>query len=353
MFTCRWVVGACLVALGANGYSRALAAEPRSTLIVGELLPGEGATPSGVPNGLKAPMGIDFDDAGNMYIVELAGGRAHKLDAAGKLTHYSGDGGQSYTGDGGPVGNATFNGMHNVAVTPEGDVYISDSWNHVIRKVDRHTGTISTVAGTGKEGYGGDGGPATSAQFNMLMCVSLNPACDKLYMADGANRRIRMVDLVTGIADTVAGNGEKGVPHDGAVARTSPLVDPRAVAVDSKGLIYVLERSGNAIRVVTPDGRIHTVAGTGEKGHRDGPALSATFGAPKHITIDDRDRVIVADDANAAIRRYDPAEGTVTTLLGQGSGNPPIELSRPHGVCFKRGTLWVVDTGHDRIFHVE
>ena len=128
--------------------------------------------------------------------------------------------------------NATFNGMHNVAVTPVGDLYIADSWNHCVRRIDGQTGIITTVAGTGKPGFGGDGGPATKATFNFLMCVSLNSTNDKLYIADLKNLRIRMVDLNTGVVRTVAGHGKKGVPVDGSVATESPLIDPRAVAVD-------------------------------------------------------------------------------------------------------------------------
>ena len=137
------------------------------------------------------------------------------------------------------------------------------------------------------------------------MCVSLNPSNDKLYIADLKNRRIRVIDLETGIVTTIAGNGEKGVPADGSVATESPLVDPRAVAVDSNNHVYVLERGGHALRVVTPDGRIRTVAGIGKPGDADGPALEARLKSPKHLAIDANDRVIIADDQNARIRLYD------------------------------------------------
>lgn len=185
------------------------------------------------------------------------------------------------------------------------------------------------------------------------MCISLNPANDALYVADLKNLRIRVIDLTTKLVHTIAGNGEKGVPEDGADARLSPLVDPRAVAVDSRGVVYILERAGHALRTVTPDGKILTVAGNGKNGYRDGPALEAQFASPKHLCVDDRQNVYIADDLNEAIRKYDPQTKTVTTVVGQGHGRPALKLLHPHGVCFERETLYVVDTGNDRILQVE
>jgi sugar lactone lactonase YvrE len=152
---------------------------------------------------------------------------------------------------------------------------------------------------------------------------------------------------------TVAGNGKKGVPKDGALAIESPLVDPRAVASDSKGNLYVLERSGNALRVVRPDGRIYTVAGSGKRGPKDGAGLQAELGSPKHICVDGSDNIFIADDANAAIRKYDPRAKLLTTVLGRGKSQPPIYLKRPHGVCFEKGKLYVVDTGNNRILRMD
>jgi sugar lactone lactonase YvrE len=302
---------------------------------------------------LSSPFGIDFDKQGNMYIVELSGGRVHKMDTTGILTIIAGDGSEGYTGDNGPAKDATFNGMHNVAVTPAGDLYIADSWNHCVRRIDGKTRIITTVAGTGKPGFSGDYGMATQATFDFLMCVSLNATNDKLYIADLKNLRIRMVDLKTGVVITVAGNGKKGVPADGNQATKSPLVDPRAVAVDSKNNIYILERSGHALRMVTPDGKIRTVAGTGQKGGADGAALMAELNSPKHLAIDLNDNVIIADDQNARIRLYDPQSATLTSILGSGVEKPKRGLLRPHGVCVhKDGSIYIVDTGHHRVLRL-
>ena len=326
---------------------------PQVTVVVGSLSPDEGGDASAARSPLVAPFGVDFDRAGNMVIVELAGSRVHRLAKNGRLTTIAGDGSMAYGGDGGPAAKATFNGMHNVAITPSDEILIADSWNHCVRKIDAQSGLITTIAGTGAAGFSGDGGPAVKATFDYVMCITLSPDAGRLHVADLKNRRIRVIDMKTGIVDTVAGNGEKGVPADGAVARTSPLVDPRAVAADADGTLYVLERGGHALRAVKPDGTIHTVAGTGQRGFRDGPALEAQLGSPKHICLDTAGNVYIADDANQAIRKYDPRRKMLTTVIGRGVGRPPVQLKNPHGVCIENGTLYVVDMGNNRILRVE
>ena len=324
------------------------AAEPKVTLIYGSWNPGEGGPLTTQPNPLKQPFGVDFDAKGNMWIVELGGGRVHQL-AQGRLFQIAGDGSKSYKGDGGPAKDATFNGMHNVAVTPSGDVYIADTWNFCVRKIVAKTGRISTVIGTGKKGFSGDGGPSGKATFTNVMCITMNAAHDKIYIADIGNRRIRVADLKTGKVRTLAGNGKRGVPKDGVKATEAPLFDPRAVAPDSKGNVYVLERSGHSLRVVRSNGQIYTVVGTGKKGKKDGPGKKATLGAPKHICVDDADNVYIADEANDLIRKYNPKTGEVSTVLGHGK----VKLDYPHGVTWEKGKLYIVDTGHNRILRID
>jgi hypothetical protein len=320
--------------------------------LVGDYLQSEDGVWQPQESPLKRPFGVDFDSAGRMYVVELEGGRVFRLDPDRTLHHISGDGSASFSGDGGPFSAATFNGMHNCAITNDDQLLIADSWNHRVRRVDLRTGEISTLAGNGAAGFAGDGGPAAEASFDFVMCISLNPASNRLHIADLRNRRIRTVEFGTGIVRTIAGNGLRGVPRDGAPAVAEPLQDPRAVAEDSLGNVYVLERGGHALRVVRPDGTINTVAGNGERGLRDGSALDAQLASPKHICIDDRDRVFIADDQNAAIRLFDPRSGLVTTVLGRGFGDPRITLKNPHGVSWHAGWLYVVDTGHNRILRM-
>ncbi len=321
--------------------------------IVGDLMVGEGGTWDAKSSPLTSPFGVDFNCSGDMWIVELEGGRVHRLDAAGKLHHAGGDGSKSYKGDGGKLADATFNGMHNCAVTPNGDLYIGDSWNHCVRKVDAATGVISTIAGTGQKGFSGDGGPATLATFDFVMCITLNPTNDVLQIADLNNHRIRAVDLKSGLVTTVAGNGKKGIPKDGDVAVESPLVDPRAVVQDAKGNVWILERGGHALRAASPDGKIRTVAGTGKMGFVNGPGLTAQFGSPKHLCIDDADNIYIADDENAAIRRVDAKSHEVTTVLGKGQGDARICLSHPHGVTWENGWLYIVEMGNNRILRMK
>jgi sugar lactone lactonase YvrE len=211
---------------------------------------------------------------------------------------------------------------------------------------------IDTIAGKAQAGFSGDGGPAADATFNFIMCITLSPDKKTLHIVDLKNRRVRAMNLTSGVVTTVAGNGDKGVPQDGAKATESPLVDPRAAASDADGNLYILERGGHALRVVRPDGSIHTVAGNGQKGFRDGPARQAQFGSPKHLCTTPEGTVIIADDQNGAIRRYDPKTSQVTTLLGRGFADESIRLKNPHGVCVRDGTLLVIDSGNHRVLSV-
>ena len=183
-----------------------------------------------------------------------------------------------------------------------------------------------------------------------------------LYLADLENRRIRAVDLKTGLVSTIAGNGSKGVPEDGAEARRAPLVDPRAVAVDGRGNVYILERSGHALRVVDRSGKIRTVAGTGAKGSSGdgGDARKATLNGPKHLCVDPQGNVIIADTENHRIRMYRPADATIVSVAGSAARGPPAWAALPQrpsstsptgspsgrGVCFTSATA--VTTGSSR-----
>ena len=321
--------------------------------IVGDYLQSEGGNWNPKDGPLDGPFGIDFDSKGRLYVIELYSGRLHRIDPDGRRVVLCEKKEKGYAGDGDRIESAQFNGPHNCVVTDSDELLISDSWNHCVRRVDLASMVIETIAGTGREGFTGDGKAATEATFNFIMCVALSPDGRQMHLADLKNRRIRNVDLKTGLVTTVCGNGKKGEPSDGAVATQSPLVDPRAVASDRSGNLYVLERGGHALRVVRPDGTIKTVAGTGKKGFRDGAALEAQFGSPKHLCCDPAGNVYIADDQNGAIRKYDPSTSRVTTLLGRGHGDPKVTLRNPHGVCWHEGSLYVVDTGNSRLFKIQ
>jgi sugar lactone lactonase YvrE len=313
---------------------------------------------------LVTPFGVDFDKAGNMYIVEMTGYRVHKVDTKGMLTTIAGTGNKGDKGDGGPATAAEFNGMHSLVVLPDGNLCLADTWNNRLRKLDVKTGTITALAGTGKKGMAGDGGPALKADFGGQYCVCLDPKGENLFLADLDNRRIRKIELATGTVTTVAGNGQKGVPQDGADARNAPLVDPRAVAVDKQGNVWILERSGHALRVVDAKGTIRTVAGTGKAGLSGdgGDALKAQLNGPKHLGVDLDGNVIIADSANHVIRKYIVSERKIVRVAGTGKkgsagvgGDPlQVDMNEPHGVCVHRsGTLYIVDSNNHRVLKLE
>jgi len=216
------------------------------------------------------------------------------------------------------------------------------------------TGVISTIAGTGEAGYSGDGGAATKATFNGAFGIALGPSGDRLYVADLNNRRIRMIVLKTGIVTSIAGNGTDGVPADGAVAAESPLQDPRAVAADSQGNVYILERRGNALRVVDRQGRLRTLIKPG--------SVTPDMNGPKHLCVDRQDNVIIADAENHLIRKYSPRDGSTVTIAGTGQKGDHVEpgdalqtqLNRPHGVYVSpSGELYITDSYNNRILKLK
>jgi len=331
------------------------------TLVAGGGDEGEGSFATKAK--FNSPFGVDFDKAGNLYFVEIDGDRLCRMDKSGILTRIAGTARRGMSDGGGTPLQAQFNAPHNLAIAPNDDIYLADTLNHRVCKIDSKTGRFSTVAGTGEKGFSGDGGSADKAKFSGIYCATLDPAGDRLFMADLDNRRIRMVDLRTGIVNTVAGSGEKGVPTDGADAKSSPLVDPRAVVADRAGNVYVLERSGNALRVVDPQGRIRTVVGTGEKGFSGdgGEARQAKLNGPKFLCIDHDDGVLICDTENHVIRKYTPADGKITRVAGSGKRGPAgvggpaleVELNQPHGVyVHSSGDLYVADSTNKRILKI-
>jgi DNA-binding beta-propeller fold protein YncE len=309
---------------------------------------------------LIGPFGVDFDKAGNMYIVEMTGYRVHKVDPGGTLTTIAGTGKKGDSGDGGPALKAEFNGMHSLCLLPDSNLCLADTFNSRLRKLELNSAIVTALAGTGKKGFGGDGGPALKADFTGLYSVVVDSKGENLIVADLENRRIRKIGLAGGTVTTIAGDGTKGVPQDGADAAKAPLVDPRAVAVDKLGNVWILERGGHALRVVDARGKIRTVAGTGKAGLSGdgGDALKATFNGPKHLCVDLDGNIIIADSGNHCVRKFIVGEGKVVRVAGSGKkgadglGGDPLkaEMNEPHGVTVHpSATLYIVDSNNNRV----
>jgi DNA-binding beta-propeller fold protein YncE len=325
------------------------------------------ATPAGravvfVDHGVVEPFAIDFDAADRAYIAQMGGNRVSLLDANGRLSVLAGNGEKGLSGDDGPAARARFNGPHHLLVGPDGLLYVADTFNNCVRRIDLRTGIVTRFAGTGEKGFAGDGGPALKAQFDGVFNIAFHG--DELYICDLGNRRVRAVAFRSRVVRTVAGSGAKGVPKDGGYALEEPLVDPRAIALDSTGRLYIAERGGHALRVVDAAGRIRTLAGTGEAGDTGdgGPARDARLNGPKHLFAEASGDVLISDTENHKIRRYSPRDGTIATVVGTGRqghaglGGPPesCELDRPHGaqVHPRTGELYVSDSENQRVLRI-
>jgi acetyl esterase/lipase len=301
---------------------------------------------------LVEPFSAGFDPVGNLYICEYRGQKITRQDRDGVEQRFAGTGVKGFSGDGGPAASAQLNDPHSIATAKSG-MYIADTMNHRIRKVDWATGVITTIAGNGTLGFSGDGGPALQAQFHGVYSIAVNNSETAVYVADLENRRIRRVDLKTGIVTTVAGNGVKGVPADGAAAKDSPLFDPRAVAVDGQENVYILERGGNALRAAGRDGKIRTLIG---------PAtVTPPMKGPKDLCVDRDGTIVIADAENNLVRRFDPKSGIFTTILGTGLKGSKLvpseplatEVFRPHGVRLDPGgDLIVADSYNHRVLRL-
>ena len=322
-----------------------------------------GTDADGSPS-LVQPFGVDFGPDGTVYIVEMAKGeRLRAITPDGKLVTLAGTlGAKGNDGNGGPAAKATFNGMHSLAVGPDGVVYLADTWNNRVRTFDPKTKTVSAFAGTGEKGFSGDGGPALKAKFTGCFCVCFTPDHKAMFVTDLDNSRIRKIDMGSGVVTTVAGNGKKAAPKDGEDAASQPLVDPRATAADASGNLYILERGGHALRVVDASGKIRTVAGTGKAGSGTGKALEAAMRGPKHLCIDRDGSVLIADTENHRIVRYTPVKETLELVAGSGKkgnglgdGDPrKAEFSQPHGVIVhpKTGDIYISDANNGRVLKI-
>lgn len=315
------------------------------------LFPGDGRRALDAPLAGILGMGVAADNRGNYFIADADNLMVMKVTPDGILRVFAGNGIAGYSGDGGQAVNASVFLPTGVALDDAGNVYIAEYGNRV-RKV-AVDGTITTIAGNGKQGFSGDGGPATSATFNRPYAVAVDKA-GNIYLADRDNNRIRKVS--NGIVTTIAGNGVADYSGDGGPATEASLASPYGVAVDSIGNVYIADTNNFLIRKVTPAGIISTVAGGNFFGKDGGPAIDS-FLYPIGVAVDAADNLYIADLLKKRIAKVDSA-GIISTVAGNGlkgysgDGGPAIQaqMDFPSSVALDAaGTIYIADSNINRV----
>jgi uncharacterized protein (TIGR03437 family) len=305
---------------------------------------------------LYGPNGIAVDGSGNVYIADSNNFRIRMISTAGMITTVAGSGAEGFFGDGGLAVSAKFNGLSGIAVDGAGDLFIADTFNARIREVTN--GVINTVVGTGFLGFGGDGKQAILATMNSPVGVAVDSSGD-IFIADRNNYRIRKV-AAGGVMGTLAGNGIQSYSGDNGPATAAQMNQPAGMAVDGSGNVFVADTANSVVRVISPGGVITTFAGTGIAGFSGdtGQAFGAQLNSPSAVAVDAGGNVYIADTLNSRIRKVLPS-GVITTVAGGGSalgdGGPATSavLSLPHGVAVDpAGNLFISDTGTARIREV-
>jgi len=308
------------------------------------------------------PYGLEIGPDGALYVCEIDTHRIRRIDLkTGEISTAAGTGVRGYSGDGGPAVQAQLNEPYEVRFDADGNMYLVEMQNQIVRRVDAKTKVITTVAGNGKRGFSGDGGSAAQAQLSTPHSIAIRG--QSLYIADIGNHRIRRVDLANGRIETFGGTGEKLPTPDGAPLAGTPLNGPRAMAFDKNGDMWLALREGNAVyRVAMASRTLHHFAGTGGSGYQGdgGPAKAALLAGPKGIAVGPDGAVYIADTESHTIRRIDTKSGIITTVAGSGSrhdgpdGDPlKCGLARPHGVFVGTdGAIYIGDSENHRVRRV-
>jgi uncharacterized protein (TIGR03437 family) len=305
---------------------------------------------------LGAPIGVAVDGSGNLYIADEAQFRVRKVDSQGTVSTVAGDGSQQFGGDGGLATAASLIDPVAVAADGQGGFLISDYLGNRVRGVSSD-GLITTVTGNGQEGFDEDNMLAQAAQVNRPRGVALDRYGD-IYIADSGNHRIRRI-FPSGMMGTVAGSGVRGYSGDGGPAALAQLDSPAGVAADSEDNLYIADYANHAIRKVSPDGTITSVAGTGTRGFSgdNGPAKLADLNFPTAVAVDEAGNLYIADSSNHRIRKV-TSDGVIRTIAGDGTpgfsgdGGPATQarLRFPTGVAVDRGgNVYVADLDNKRV----
>jgi sugar lactone lactonase YvrE len=306
---------------------------------------------------INRPTSVVMDGRGNTYLAEHDGRRVRRINAHGVISTFAGSPTSFASGDGGPATSAFVYEPYGVAIGPDGGVYISEQGANRVRRVDVN-GVITTVAGNGSlsGGFGGDGGPATAALLNGPQGIAVD-ASGNVFIADSRNNRVRKIDT-SGTITTVAGTGQATYSGDGGPATSAALQGPEGIAVDAHGALYVADFWNYRVRIIDPTGRIRTVAGNGSFGTAGdgGPATSASM-FPSGLAVDSAGNLFITDWTFHRVRRVDTT-GTITTVAGgptsggfYGDGGSATAAGiSPVGVAVDAaGDLVIADRGNDRI----
>ena len=305
------------------------------------------------------PFGLVRGPDGALWFCEYTGQRIRKVAADGTISTVAGSSKVGYSGDGGPALQATFNLPHEVRFDKAGNYYIADMQNHAIRRVDAKTGVITTFVGNGKPGYSGDGGPAAMAQLKQPHSIQFDPAGD-LYICDIGNNVIRKVDMHSGTISTFAGTGKAGATPDGAKIAGTPLKGPRSMDFDAAGDLWIVTREGNQVlKFDLKAGTIHLIAGSGQKGFEGngGPANEAKLSGPKGIAIDKQGNAWLADTESHSVRMVEASTGKLLLIAGTGEkgdgpdGDPlKCQMARLHGIFVDAdGAVFIGDSENHRV----
>ncbi|MEG9435906.1 Ig-like domain repeat protein [Edaphobacter sp. HDX4] len=311
---------------------------------------------------LLLPSAVAFDASGSFYIAETGKHLIRRVDASGGIITVAGTGVQGYDGDGSLATSALLDSPQGIAVTST-SLYIADTHNHRIRKVDLKSGIITTTAGGTTAGATGDNGPASAATLDRPMALAVNNKGD-LFIADSGAHRVRRIDAGTGVITTVAGIGVQGYDGDQGDASAALLDSPQGLAVDGSGNLYLSDTHNQRVRRIdAKTGVISTVSGTGAFGFAgdSGASTHAELALPRGLAVDLQGNVYLADSANHRVRRIDAATGTITTLAGDGvqnfagDGGAPdaASLDSPNSVALSQsGLVTLADTKNQRVRQV-
>ena len=306
------------------------------------------------------PYGVVIGPGDDLYFCEVDTGRTRRLNLeTNRLSTIAGNGEKGFIAESRRPRETSFNAPHEIRWDEQGNLYIVERDSHSVRRIAAQSGLVTTLAGNGEPGDGGDGRSAVLSQLNRPHSIAFDSS-GNLLICDIGNHRLRIVSRETGIISTLSGTGERAQTPDTGPLEGTPLLGPRSIDTDPDGNAYLVLREGNAIFQIDIAGnRLQRIAGTGEQGYTGdgGPAINCTFNGPKGIAYSRQDHSLyIVDTENHVIRRMSLATGLIDTVLGNGEqGDGPdgdplnCMTNRPHGVCVHDGLVYVTDSESHRV----